>query len=340
MSLYVLRGVTKNYGEIKAIRGIDLEISDEILGIIGYSGVGKTTLLKILAGLETPTQGTVEYKDTLITPDNVRVLRKNATMIFQTPKFLRGDVYTNIAYGLRLRKIPEQEIRERVEKTLDEVRLSGFETRYARNLSGGEQQRIALARALVLDPEVLLLDEPTSNLDSGNASIINDILREESKSRIVIIATHDLPQVQNLADRVLFLENGVIMEEGIPEKVEAMTRFTENIFPGITTIKEGVNVVNVNGVGIKFTEPAVGRVTVHVRPQDIIISKETFESSARNQFVGSIVGIEEKNGVVLVSVDAGIIFKVQITRKSFDKMGLNLGDEINITFKASSVILL
>ena len=337
---YSLSGITKHYDDIEALRGIDLTIGGEVLGIIGYSGVGKTTLLKILAGLEVPTAGILEYNQEKITPDNISYLRKNATMIFQTPLFLRGDVFTNIAYGLRIRKTPEAKIEEQVENVLETVRLPGLTHRDTRELSGGEQQRVALARALVLDPEVLLLDEPTSNLDPGNASIINDVLREESDSRVIVIATHDLPQVSRLADRVLYLMDGVISEEGTPEQVEAITRFTENIFPGISRHVDGVSTLKVENLELKFTEPVEGRVSIHVRPQDIILSNDWIETSARNQFRGPIVGVEEKNGVVLVSVDVGTVFRAQITRRSFDEMGLFLGKEVNISFKASSVILL
>ena len=340
MTKYSLRAITKSYPDIEALRGIDLDISDEVLGIIGYSGVGKTTLLKILAGLETPTSGTIRYNDTQISPSNVQLLRKTSTMIFQTPLFLRGDVYTNIAYGLRLRKTSEIFIKERVAQVLESVRLPGLANRDTKELSGGEQQRVALARALVLDPEVLLLDEPTSNLDPGNASIINDVLREESENRIIVIATHDLPQVSRLADRVLYLKDGVISEEGAPERIEAITRFTENIFPGISSRSEGVSSIKVNDIEINFTEPVEGRVSIHVRPQDIILSKGWIETSARNQFRGPIVGVEEKNGVVMVSIDVGTVLRAQITRKSFDEMALSLGKEVNISFKASSVILL
>ncbi len=337
---YSLSGITKHYEDIEALRGIDLSIGDEVLGIIGYSGVGKTTLLKILAGLAVPTAGVLKYNNNRITPDNMAYLRKNATMIFQTPLFLRGDVFTNIAYGLRIRKTPEAKIEERVENVLETVRLPGLAHRDTKDLSGGEQQRVALARALVLDPEVLLLDEPTSNLDPGNASIINDVLREESDSRVIVIATHDLPQVSRLADRVLYLMDGVISEEGTPEQVEAITRFTENIFPGISRHVDGVSTLKVENLELKFTEPVEGRVSIHVRPQDIILSNDWIETSARNQFRGPIVGVEEKNGVVLVSVDVGTVFRAQITRRSFDEMGLFLGKEVNISFKASSVILL
>jgi molybdopterin-binding protein len=337
---YKLKDITKSFDTVEALKGIDLDIGDEFLGIIGHSGVGKTTLLKILAGIETPTSGMLQYNGTKIEANNVQILRKYATMIFQSPLFLRGDVYTNIAYVLRLRKISEILIKEQVENALETVRLSGFSARDARTLSGGEQQRVALARALVLEPKVLLLDEPTSNLDPANISIINDILREEKKNRVVIIATHDLPQVSRLASRVLFLNDGVISEEGAPERIEAITKFTENIFTGNSEHFEGVSTINIENIYLRFTEPLEGRVTVHVRPQDIILSKNWIDTSARNQYRGTIVGIEEKNGIVIVSVDIGIVFRAQITRKSFVEMGLRLGGEINISFKASSVILI
>jgi molybdate transport system ATP-binding protein/molybdate/tungstate transport system ATP-binding protein len=227
-----------------------------------------------------------------------------------------------------------------VEEALETVRLRGFGIRDAKRLSGGEQQRVALARALVLDPKVLLLDEPTSNLDLANISIINDILREESKKRLIVIATHDLSQVSRLTSQVLFLKNGVISEQGTPEQMDSIKQFTENMFTGMSEHHEGVSTINIDNIFIRFAEPVEGRVTVHIRPQDIILSREWIETSARNQYRGTIVGVEEKNGVVIVCVDVGILFNAQITRKSFDEMKLSLGRTVNISFKASSVIIL
>jgi len=338
MSVFKLVDVSMDFSEKPALNGISLEIQSEPLGIIGKSGAGKTTLLKILAGLLTQTKGNLEFKESMVVPQFIPELRRKVTMIFQSPLFLRGDVNTNLSYGLRLRGNAEEKIKRKTDDALELVSLTGYGERDARSLSGGEQQRVALARALMLDPEVLLLDEPTSNLDPVNAGIITDILIQESTKRTIVIATHDLDQVKRVAKRVIFLEDGVVTEEGDPYELDSIQRFTENVFTGISTVEEGVSQVSVGEITIRTSTPLTGRASLHVRPQDIIISKGWIETSARNQFRGPIIGVNERNSIVLIDVDVGEVFKVQITRKSFNEMGLKLGDPVNISFKASSVI--
>jgi molybdopterin-binding protein len=338
MSVFKLRDLTMDFSSKKALTGINMELNNEPLGVIGKSGAGKTTLLKILAGLQTQTKGVLEYNGTPVSSPTIQELRRNVTMIFQSPLFLTGDVNTNLSYGLRLRGVSEDQINQKLQDALELVSLTGYGERDTRNLSGGEQQRIALARALMLDPEVLLLDEPTSNLDPVNASIITDILIQESSKRTVIIATHDLEQVKRIAKQVIFLENGAITEEGDPYELESIQRFTENVYTGISTVKEGVSQVSVGEIIIRTSAPMTGRVSLHVRPQDIILSKDWIETSARNQFRGPITGVNERYGIVLIDIDVGEVFSVQITRKSFNEMGLKLGEPVNISFKASSVI--
>lgn len=259
-------------------------------------------------------------------------------MVFQSPTFLRGTVFTNLAYGLRIRGVPEAEIEERVNNSLALVSLQGFGERDARSLSGGEQQRVALARALLLDPEVLLLDEPTSNLDPINVGIITDILVQEAERRTVVISTHDIDQVKRIAKWVVFLDEGVVTEQGDPYELDSVTRFTENVFTGNSLVDEGVSQVSVGDLTIRTSTPLNGRVSLHVRPQDIILSNDWIETSARNQFRGPITGVNERNGIVMIDVDVGETFTVQITRKSLNEMGLKLGEPVNISFKASSVL--
>ena len=267
-------------------------------------------------------------------------LRKQVTMIFQHPLFIRGSVYDNVAYGLRLRRMPEAEISRRVSETLAKVRLTGFEARDARMISGGEQQRVSLARALVLDPKVLILDEPTANLDSENASIVSDIIAGEAGARSVIVASHDLARVGRLAGRVIQLEAGKIVAEGGVE-VLASNRFGSNVFSGIGRMVNGEADVDVGGgVTIACAVGHGGRVAVRVRPEDIIVSKAPVETSARNSYSGRIVGIEESGSIIRLRIDAGRVFTAQITRRTLTEMGLNIGSEVYISFKAAAVELL
>jgi tungstate transport system ATP-binding protein len=327
------------YGEVKALDDISLEINEgRILGISGHSGAGKTTLLRILAGLELPSRGEFTFKGTVVTGENLEQLRKRATMIFQTPLFLKGDVSTNLSYGLRLRKASEEEIRTKSHEVLKKVRLEGYESRIARKLSGGEQQRVALARALMFDPEVLLLDEPVSNLDQTNAKVISDIIVEEAKHRDVIISTHDFSQLRRLTEITVRIDEGRVTEYGNTREVMSLSNLTENVFTGHASLEEGVYKVDTGNVILSTTSSNEGRTVIHVRPQDIILSKEKIETSARNQFKGVVSSAEEHGTVMWLKIDVGEVFTVQITKKSFFEMGLNVGTEIYISFKASSVI--
>ncbi len=340
MSVFVIEYLGREYDGEPALKNINLSLGEQSFGVIGKSGSGKTTLLKILAGLLEPSHGKLSFKGTDVNTETLLALRRRVTMIFQSPVFLKGTVNTNLSYGLRIRGVPIDEIDKRVSDVLELVSLRGFGERDARSLSGGEQQRVALARALILDPEVLLLDEPTSNLDPVNVGLITDILVNEAEKRAVIIATHDIDQVKRIAKYVIFLEEGVVTEEGDPYELDSVQRFTENVFTGISRIEQGVSQVSVGDVIIRSVSPHTGRVSLHVRPQDIIISKGWIETSARNQFRGPITGVTERNGIVMIDVDVGEVFKVQITRRSFNEMGLKLGEPVNISFKASSVLSL
>ena len=338
MSVLRLENLGMVYGENHVLKNLNLSINQRSIGLIGKSGSGKTTLLRILSGLQSQTSGALYFKGGEVDESNVQGLRQKATMIFQNPSFMHGDVRTNLTYGLRIRGISEEIIDEKVDEVLEIVSLIGFDDRDARSLSGGEQQRVALARALILDPEVLLLDEPTSNLDPVNSRIITDILVRESLVRTVIIASHDLDQVKRVAEHIIFLEEGVVSEEGDPYEIDAIKRFTENVFVGSSMVEEGVSQVEVGNIVVRTSVPLTGRASVHVRPQDIIISKDWIETSARNQFRGLITGVNERDGIVMIDIDVGEVFTVQITRRSFNEMGLKLGEAVNISFKASSVL--
>jgi len=179
-----------------------------ILSILGPSGSGKTTLLRILAFLEKDFSGQYFF-DGENALENREKFRYRITMVFQNPVLFNMSVFENIAFGLRARGMKREAIRAIVGETLEMVRMVGFEKKNSLLLSGGEAQMIALARAFAIKPDVLLLDEPTANLDPTNVSLIEDIVRDMNKSgTTIIMATHNIPQAERLSDKILFLLYG------------------------------------------------------------------------------------------------------------------------------------
>lgn len=210
--LYQLCNLRKVYNG-RTVLDIDaLDIQDgEILGLVGPSGAGKSTLLRLLNFLEPATSGTLIYREQTITDNPPLGLRRQVTTVLQRPILLRGDVALNVAYGLNLRG---ERVKGRVEPILERVGLANLAHAPARKLSGGEMQRVALARALVFEPRVLLLDEPTANLDPYNVALIEEIVREQNQTRgvTVILVTHNIFQAKRLAQRVGLLLNGRLIE--------------------------------------------------------------------------------------------------------------------------------
>jgi tungstate transport system ATP-binding protein len=206
----------KYYHSVKALKSVSLNLEgSKIIVLLGVNGAGKTTLMRIVAGLESPDSGKILFNNQ---PLDSKTLRQVSTLVFQKTAMFSLNVYGNLAFGLKIRKISEEEIPKRISKGLQAVKLSGFEKRPAKKLSGGEQQRIALARAFLLDSKVLLLDEPTANLDPNSASIIEKaIIGQKNSQRVIIMATHNLNQARRMADEIVHIHNGEIVEAAKPE---------------------------------------------------------------------------------------------------------------------------
>jgi tungstate transport system ATP-binding protein len=206
----------KNYRAVKALKSVSLNLQgNKIIVLLGVNGAGKSTFMRILAGLENADSGQILFNNK---NTDHKALRHISTLVFQKTAMFTMNVYDNLAYGLKIRKVSKEEIAKRVPEALAAVRLSGFEKRRAKKLSGGEQQRIALARAFLLDSNVLLLDEPTSNLDPNSATIIEKaIVSKKSGHLIIIMATHNLNQARRLADEIIHIHNGEIVEVAKPE---------------------------------------------------------------------------------------------------------------------------
>ena len=347
-----LKDVTKVYETKKALDSVNLQINEgEILALLGPNGSGKTTLLKILAFLEKPTLGEVYFFNRKVTDQNMMRMRMESTMVFQKTVLFDATVYDNVAYGLKVRKIPKNEIAERVNKALKLVGLEGFNKRHAKKLSGGEQQRVALARAITLKTKLLLLDEPTANLDPKNVALVEEIIaavNRELKTTIVM-ATHNMFQAKSLPNRIALMNYGKINEVGTPNEIfgklsKNLVSFTalENTFAGEAKVTgNGTTLIDIgNDVEVAATSKCQGKVSIFISPEDIILSKTHFVSSARNVFKGKIVEISDIGSVVRLKVDVGKPFTIQITKRSFNEMKLNLNSEVYITFKASSVQVL
>ncbi len=218
MTRIKLENVTKVFGNTIAVDNVSLEINEgEFFTIIGPSGCGKTTTLRIIAGFELPEQGKIYFDDQDVT--YLKPYHRNTAMVFQNyALWPHMTVYDNIAYGLRLRKVPEEEIKKRVKWALELVDLEGVEKRYPLQLSGGQQQRVALARALVVEPNVLLLDEPLSNLDAK----LRVEMREEIKSLqkrlkiTTVYVTHDQLEALSMSDRIAVMNKGKVLQIDTP----------------------------------------------------------------------------------------------------------------------------
>jgi tungstate transport system ATP-binding protein len=212
-----LENIEKNYRTVKALCSVTFTAEGgKIIVLIGVNGAGKTTLLRTLAGLDKPDKGTILFNGESITD---RDLRRIATLVFQRTAMFNRSVYDNLAFGLKIRGKKDSEIKEKIAEALLSVGLRNFEKRKAKKTSGGEQQRIALARAFLLEPKILLLDEPTANLDPNSATIIERAIIERRKSdHIIIIATHNLSQAKRLGDEIVHIHAGEIVERARPEE--------------------------------------------------------------------------------------------------------------------------
>ena len=214
-----LKNISKCYeGDTAAVDNVSLSIAKgEFVTLLGPSGCGKTTILRMIGGFELPTSGQILLggKDISKLPPNERPIN---TVFQKYALFPYLNIYDNIAFGLKLKKLPKDVIDEKVRHVLDVVDLEGFERRRVHTLSGGQQQRVAIARALCTKQKLILFDEPTSALDPEMVQEVLDVMVGLSKENITMVCvTHEMGFARQVADRVIFMDGGYIVEEGTPE---------------------------------------------------------------------------------------------------------------------------
>ena len=223
-----IKNLTKEFSGQKVLDGIDIDIEKgEVVALVGASGAGKSTILRSLNYLEQPDSGTITIDDfkvdfETITKEQILTLRRKLAMVFQQFNlFERRTALDNVKEGLKIvKKLSDEEATKIAKEELTKVGLSNRENHYPRHLSGGQKQRVALARALAMKPDVLLLDEPTSALDPELVGEVEKSIADAAKSgQTMILVSHDMNFVYQVADKVLFLEKGHILEQGTPDEI-------------------------------------------------------------------------------------------------------------------------
>ena len=215
-----LMNVDKLYGDNHVVKNMNMNIAEgEFLTLLGPSGCGKTTTLRMISGFEMPSSGTIKVQGERV--DKKEPYQRDVNTVFQNyALFPNMNVYDNVAYGLRVKKVPKNEIKERVLEALKMVQLEGFEKRRITQMSGGQKQRVAIARALAMNPKIMLFDEPTSALDPEMVGEVLEVMKQLAKEGMtMVVVTHEMGFAREVANRVFFMDGGGILEEGTPEQI-------------------------------------------------------------------------------------------------------------------------
>ena len=346
--------VSRNRRPVLQVTQLDI-LEKETLAIIGPNGAGKSTLLLVLSRLIKAERGQILYRGKVMDSSADLAYRRKIGLVLQDPLLLDVSVFDNVAAGLRFRGLANRLVKPRVNLWLERLGIAGLARRPARSLSGGEAQRVSLARAFALDPDVLLLDEPFSSLDApSRAHLLDDfhaLIRSVSISTVFV--THDMDEALLLGDRVAVIIDGHLAQVGPPAQVfnapadPEIARFVgvETVIPGrVLSCKEGLALVE--AASFKFEavgEIAAGRpVYLCLRPEDITLWAQPVDqaSSARNKLTGRLVKLTSQGPLVRVVLDCGFPLVALITRSSASEMGLHPDQQVAASFKASAVHLI
>jgi putative 2-aminoethylphosphonate ABC transporter ATP-binding protein len=341
----ILEKVRKTYGSLVAVDDVSLEIEPgEFVCFLGPSGCGKTTILRMITGFETLTSGNIVYDGKVI--NDIIPQKREFGIVFQSyALFPNMTVNENIAFGLKMRKMPQDLINERVIEMLKLIGLTGWEGHYPSQLSGGQQQRVALARSLAIKPSILLLDEPLSALDAKIRVRLRTVIKklQQELGITLIYVTHDQEEALSLADRVVIMRDGQIRQVGSPFEIykEPKTSFiaefvgTSNFISG--TKKDGkVKFGQLELTVLNLDDVEGENVHLAVRPEnvelvDVTISSEQCVSSNVFEVIAEVITF--LGAVVRIAFFLeGETTIVDISEKDFEKMGLKRGEKIKVYF--------
>ncbi|HCJ66285.1 MAG TPA: ABC transporter ATP-binding protein [Elusimicrobia bacterium] len=334
--------LTKKFVHLTVLEKINITLNPGIVTVfIGPNGAGKTTLLRLLDLLIPPTEGEILYNGK---PANINklLIRRKMGFVPQNPIMFTGTVWDNLTYGLKVRKMTEVE--KNADKVLSLVNLEKMRSQPAGTLSGGEKQRLAIARVLVYDPEVIFFDEPTANLDPLSTAIIEELIPQLAKeNKTIVLATHNLWQARRYGEQIYFLSQGKIIQQGNGEKIFRQPEsLTVAEFTGITNIWHGYidgqsNFI-IGKIKIAVAAEGEGQGYAFLRAEEILLAREPVHSSARNCLLAEISRTRDLGYAVEITAQVGDLeVYALITRNSLEELALTVGKKIYLVFKATSV---
>jgi len=343
------QNVSKRFGDFVALDNVSVDCpAGQLVALLGPSGSGKTTLLRIIAGLEIPDAGTVLFKDDDITRHSAK--DRNVGFVFQHYALFRHmTVFENVAFGLRVRKAPEDKVQHRVMELLRLVRLEEKAKRYPAELSGGQRQRIALVRALAPDPEVLLLDEPFGALDAKVRSELRTWLRRFHDEFHVtsIFVTHDQEEAFEVADRVVVMNKGKIEQHGTPIEVfeHPATAFVMDFLGNVNKlpvrVEGGRALLGDTGMvelpAKLFGTSETGKIDAYIRPHELDISRT---AEGGNCMTAKVLHINPAGSVVkvrLMAEDFGLVITVDVSPERFRGLALLPSELVYVTPKSGKI---
>jgi iron(III) transport system ATP-binding protein len=284
MSSVKVSSLSKSFGSVTAVNAVSFEVpTGRVLTMLGPSGCGKTTILRCIAGLETGTSGSISIADRIVFADGrivVPVEDRNIGMMFQSYAIWpHMTIFDNVAFGLRVRRVPSARIKEKVGEALSLVRMSGKEKRYPGELSGGQMQRVVLARSLAYDPSLLLLDEPLANLDTNLREEMRTELRriQRETGATMIAVTHDQGEALALSDEILVMSSGGVLQRGAPRdifdkpKTRQVAQFlgAANVVPGRASADGFIVIEGIGPLPVSSQATSGDALSICFRPADV-----------------------------------------------------------------------